>query len=61
MRETTQWWARPRWLAGRENEHGLEYLLHKCVATERRDGAADENARATGSEVDRCTLNYLSD
>jgi hypothetical protein len=37
-------------------KHGLEYLLHRCGATVRQDGAADENARATGSEVDRCTV-----
>jgi hypothetical protein len=42
-------------------KHGLEYLLHGCGATVRQDGAADENARATGSEVDRCTLDHSSD
>ena len=38
--------------------------LHRCGATVRQDGAAsrqaaDEKARATGSEIDRCTPDHL--
>jgi hypothetical protein len=48
---------RTRSLKTREGiEETLNMASNTSCATVRQDGTADENARATGSEVDRCTV-----